>query len=167
MQYVVFKTARGYFGLVARGRRLVATVMPQPAGKARKAIAEAWPDAVEDPDLMPRLRRQVVDYYAGKSVRFSADLDLSEVPEFRAHVLEACRKIPYGETASYADLARAVGKPGAARAVGGAMANNPLPLVIPCHRVLRSDGTLGGFSTPSGVAEKRRMLSLEGAWEDG
>ena len=66
-------------------------------------------------------------------------------------------------TASYADLAGAAGNPAAVRAAGGAMAHNPLPLVIPCHRVLRSDGSIGGFSSTEGVRQKRRLLALEGA----
>ncbi|MHC4067897.1 MAG: methylated-DNA--[protein]-cysteine S-methyltransferase, partial [Planctomycetota bacterium] len=66
-------------------------------------------------------------------------------------------------TAAYADLARAAGSPNAGRAVGSAMANNPLPLIVPCHRVVRSDGTIGGFSSPQGLVLKRRLLRLEGA----
>ena len=105
----------------------------------------------------------MTDYFAGKPTKFAVDIDFTDHPPFREAVLRACRRIPYGKTASYADLARAVGKPRAARAVGTAMAHNPVPLVIPCHRVVRSDGSLGGFSTPRGVKEKKRLLLLEGA----
>ncbi len=163
MQYSVFDTEWGSFGLVARGRRLVATFLPQPARGLRRAIADRYPGAVETPDLLPRFRRQVIDYFKGKPTRFSIDIDIVDVPTFRQDVLRACRRIPFGKTASYADLARAAGKPGAARAAGSAMANNPLPLVVPCHRVVRSDGSLGGFSTPQGVRQKKRMLCLEDA----
>ncbi len=161
MQYSILETTRGSFGFVARGGRLVATFLPHPRGNVRRAIAKAHPDAVEAPALLPRFRRQVAAYFAGKPTKFAVEVDLADVPPFRRQVLEACQRIPYGKTASYGDLARAAGKPGAARAVGGAMAGNPLPLVIPCHRVLRSDGTLGGFSSPDGVKEKKRLLVLE------
>lgn len=163
MQHSIFDTAWGPFGIVARGKRLAATFLPHQGQSIRRAIASRWPDAAEAPDLLPRFRRQVIDYFAGKPTKFNVEFDLSDVPPFRQAVLATCRKIPYGKTASYADLARAVGSPGAARAVGGAMAHNPLPLVIPCHRVLRSDGSLGGFSSPNGTKEKERLLALENA----
>jgi len=163
MRYTIFDTAWGTFGFVASGKRLVATFLPQPERVIRRAVAARCPDAVETPDLLPRFRRHVIDYYKGKPTIFKAEVDLTDVPPFRQAVLRACRRIPYGKTATYADLARTVGKPGAARAVGGAMAHNPLPLVIPCHRVLRTDGSLGGFSSPRGVKEKKRLLRLENA----
>ncbi len=166
MQYSVFETAWGFFGFVTRGKRLVATFLPRRAQVIQRAISLSWSGADEAPNLLPRFRRQVINYFAGKARRFDVEIDLTELPPFRQAVLTMCRKVPYGKTASYADLARAVGKAGAARAVGGAMAGNPLPLVIPCHRVLRSDGSLGGFSSPQGTKEKKRMLILECACPD-
>ena len=80
---------------------------------------------------------------------------------FQRKVLSACRAIPYGQTASYAELAARCGSPGAARAVGNIMARNRVPLIIPCHRVLNSSGELGGFSAPGGVTTKRKLLDLE------
>lgn len=163
MRYTIFRTAWGCFGFVARGKCLISTYLPQRAEDLGPAIHDAWPEAVENREAFPRFRRQVVNYFEGKPAKFAVDVDLSEVPTFQRMVLEACGRIPYGKTASYADLARAVGKPGAARAVGGAMAHNPLPLVIPCHRVVRSDGSLGGFSSAKGIKEKKRLLHLEDA----
>lgn len=163
MTYTFVQTNWGAFGYVVRGKRLVATFLPQANRSARRAIEEGWPEAVETRDALPRFRKQVTDYFAGKAVRFTVDIDLSDLPPFRQEVLKACRRIPYGKTASYADLARAAGRPQAARAVGSAMANNPIPLVIPCHRVVRSDGSFGGFSSPGGVQEKERLLRLEDA----
>lgn len=161
MRYAIFDTAWGAFGFVEHNKRLLATFLPRARQEIKQAIRASWPDAIEASDPLPRFQRAVVDYFNGKHARFSIEIDLSSVPPFHRSVLEACRRIPYGQTASYADLARAVGKPNAARAVGGAMAHNPLPLVVPCHRVLRADGSIGGFSSTDGVDEKARLLRLE------
>ncbi|MBI4719214.1 MAG: methylated-DNA--[protein]-cysteine S-methyltransferase [Planctomycetes bacterium] len=161
-QFAIVHTSWGAFGMVVRGRRLVATFLPQTEGDLRKTIRSRCPDAIENADVLRGFQGQVLRYFEGARVRFDVEVDLEALPAFRRRVLQACRGIPHGRTASYGDLARAVGKPGAARAVGGAMASNPLPLVIPCHRVLRSDDSIGGFSSPSGIREKARMLSLEG-----
>ncbi len=163
MQFSIIKTKWGAFGTVARNDRLVATYLPMPEAELRKTIRERFPDAVETKNLLPSFRKQVIDYFNGKRMRFSVRIDLDGVSPFRAEVLRQCKKIPYGKTASYGDLAGAAGNPAAVRAAGGAMAHNPLPLVIPCHRVLRGDGSLGGFSSTEGVRQKRRLLALEGA----
>lgn len=163
MHYRILDTPWGAFGIVCRGQRLLATHLPAPRSYLTRRIKRDWPAAVETDDLLPGFARQVVDYFDGATPRFRVDLDLSDHTPFRQTVFEQCRRIPYGQTASYADLARAAGRPGAARAVGSTMANNPLPLVVPCHRVLRSDGTIGGFSSPEGVRQKERLLRLEDA----
>lgn len=164
MRYVVFDTEWGAFGFVEAERRLLATFLPRTRRETVQAIRSSWPQAVETADLLPRFQRAVVDYFDGRRTQFSVEVDVRRLPPFHQSVLEACRRIPYGQTASYADLARAAGKPNAARAVGGAMARNPLPLVVPCHRVLCSDGRIGGFSSARGVDEKTRLLRLEGVW---
>ena len=88
-------------------------------------------------------------------------VDLSRQPAFRRRVQEACRRIGYGRTLTYAELAQRVRSPGAARAEGSAMSQNPVPHMVPCHRVVRGDGGLGGFSAPSGVALKAQLLAME------
>lgn len=93
---------------------------------------------------------------------FDGPIDLSGVSPFGQAVLAACRAIPRGEVRTYADLARAIGKPGAARAVGTALKNNPVPLLIPCHRVVRGDGVIGQFNM-GGPEVKKRLLQMEGA----
>ncbi len=108
-----------------------------------------------------RLRRQLTRYFAGERVRFDVPLDLSDGTVFQRAVWRACARIPSGETRSYADLARMAGRPGAARAVGNAMHTNPVPIVVPCHRVIKSDGSLGGYG--SGVSLKKKLLRIEGA----
>lgn len=93
----------------------------------------------------------------------SVRLDLRAVSEFERQVYDAARVIPPGATTTYGALATRIGHPGGARAVGRALGRNPVPLIVPCHRVLAADGKLGGFSAPGGVALKARLLALEGA----
>ena len=112
-------------------------------------------------DLLRRLSGELDRYFRGESVRFEYPLDLRRHTPFQRRILAAIRKIPYGVTRTYGEIAAAAGSPGACRAVGGAAAKNPLPLVIPCHRVVGANGRLVGFS--SGLAIKERLLRLEGA----
>jgi methylated-DNA-[protein]-cysteine S-methyltransferase len=126
------------------------------------------PREVEDQpptDLWPwvePLLGKLEEYFVGHEVDFAdVPVDLSEQPEFRRKVQLACRKIGYGQTVTYAELARRAGQPSAGRAVGSAMSHNPVPIVIPCHRVVRSDGGLGGFSAPEGISLKKRLLEME------
>ncbi len=98
---------------------------------------------------------------SGEPLEINAELDLSFATPFQREVYQTLATVPYGETWSYGELAAAIGRPGASRAVGSANANNPVPLIVPCHRVIRADGALGGFSAPGGVGLKERMLELE------
>jgi methylated-DNA-[protein]-cysteine S-methyltransferase len=113
--------------------------------------------------LAERARREVQEYLEGRRSFFSVPVDLSGLPDFQRRVLEEARRIPFGQARSYGWLARRLDSPGAARAVGTALARNPVPLIVPCHRVLRSDGGLGGYSMQGGVALKARLLALEKA----
>ena len=135
----------------------------KPAASSRRS--RITPSVIETESR--EFERAVRDYFKGRRVAFDVPLDLRAISPFRRRVLVECSKIPWGETCSYADLARAAGSPRATRAAGSAMAHNPMPLVIPCHRVLASNGGIGGFSSTNGVREKIRMLTLEGAWTDG
>ncbi len=124
------------------------------------ALAESvGPRILLAPRSLDRAARELDRYFAGALQRFSIDLDLRLSRGFRRAALERLREVPYGQTISYSALAGACGRPRAARAVGSACARNPLPIVIPCHRVLRSDGSLGGYA--GGVEAKRALLSLE------
>lgn len=104
--------------------------------------------------------RQLREYLAGRRTAFDLQPELSWVTPFRRDVLLACAAIPRGQTATYGDLARRVGRPAAFRAVGNAMRTNPVAIVIPCHRVVGSDGSLTGFG--GGLDVKRRLLEMEG-----
>ncbi len=103
---------------------------------------------------------QIEEYYQGHRQRFTLPLWLEGMSDFQVRVVRALEEVPWGKVLTYGELASRVGSPGAARAIGGAMARNPLPLVVPCHRVLASGGGLGGFS--GGLALKRALLRLEG-----
>jgi len=105
------------------------------------------------------------DYFAGQRVAFADELDLSRATVFQRGVWQLTRLIPYGETRSYGWVAERLGKAGAGRAVGQALGRNPLPVIIPCHRVVAKDGGLGGYS--GGVAEKGYLLRLESAANRG
>ncbi|ATW27229.1 methylated-DNA--[protein]-cysteine S-methyltransferase [Candidatus Formimonas warabiya] len=108
------------------------------------------------------LRNALEEYFQGKRRELDFPLDLSGLPPFQRKVLEATGKIPYGETRSYQWVAQQAGSPRACRAVGGALGKNPVPILIPCHRVVGSDGSLCGFSGPGGLDQKKRLLELEG-----
>jgi len=119
-----------------------------------------------DPGAVAPILRQLDQYFTGARRRFRLEVDLSGLPSFQRRVLEAVRSIPYGRAWSYGQVAAAVGKPGAARAVGRALAQNPVGIVIPCHRVVAADGSLHGFTAAGGLEAKRFLLELEG-WQQG
>jgi methylated-DNA-[protein]-cysteine S-methyltransferase len=148
---------------VARRDRLAATLLPDADRQRLMAtLASRWPEATLDRRLMPSLAAALADYFAGRAARFNVDIDLDDRTPFQRQVLEACRRIPPGEVVTYGQLAAQVGRPRAARAVGQAMAANPVPLVVPCHRVVAADGSLCGFSAAGGLEIKRRLLHHEG-----
>lgn len=102
---------------------------------------------------------QLEEFFAGKRTRFELALDLRALTPFQRSALEACAKIPFGETSTYGQLAREIDRPNSARAVGQAMRRNPIPIIIPCHRVLASNNTLHGYA--GGLDLKRRLLEFE------
>jgi methylated-DNA-[protein]-cysteine S-methyltransferase len=130
-----------------------------PADARRQVIAE-FPEALEEPRHFEAVARLLRQYLEGEQVEFDIPLDLFGYKAFTRQVLRETRKVPYGGLASYGTIAGRLGHPHAARAVGQALRRNPIPLVIPCHRIIRSDGTLGGFSI--GLDTKVKLLSMEG-----
>lgn len=164
MRYTSLQTEWGFVSIVASSKGVCGLRLPEPTTAGAQEWAEShWPGAESDADVARDLQRQIQRYFTGRPVAFDGDVDLSARSEFDRRVLAACRCVPYGSTITYGELARRIGRPGAARAVGGALARNPIPLVIPCHRVVAGNGALGGFSAPEGVACKRRLLDLESA----
>ena len=127
-----------------------------PQGLARETCGDPRPNA----GVLAEAARQLTEYFAGERREFALPLAPSGTP-FRLRVWAAMQAIPYGQTRSYGDLARALDS--APRAIGGACGANPIPLVIPCHRVVGAGGALGGFSGGAGCDTKRQLLALERA----
>ena len=159
--WAVFKTDWGWVAAVRSRAGIKRLSMPI---RTKRAAQAAFPTEglTRRAEVLADLAAQVRAYFEGERVQFSVGVDLSALPPFRAKVLAAARDIPFGETVTYGDLARRLGKPGAARAVGQAMAHNPVPIIVPCHRVVAAS-CLGGFSAEEGVDLKRRLLTLEKA----
>jgi methylated-DNA-[protein]-cysteine S-methyltransferase len=127
--------------------------------KVTERMRDRGIEVVEDPDRTAEVRRQLEEYFAGKRREF--DLPLSPVgTPFELAVWEELKKIPFGETRSYGEIAAALGRHGSARAVGRANGANPIPIVVPCHRVIGADGSLTGFG--GGLEAKSRLLEIEG-----
>lgn len=122
---------------------------------------------IRSDDQAAEALKQVQEYLDGKRTRFDLSLDMSRMSEFQRRVLNIALKIPRGKYLTYGDVAKAIGKPQASRAVGQALGHNPVPIVIPCHRVLGSDGSLHGYSGGGGIQTKAWLLRLEGASPPG
>jgi methylated-DNA-[protein]-cysteine S-methyltransferase len=114
------------------------------------------------PPLLEAAIMQISEYLGGKRMDFDLPIDWSMMTPFQEQVLRATDSIPYGGVSTYSEIAQKVGKPGAARAVGSAEAANPIPIVIPCHRVIGSDGKLHGYGGRGGITTKAWLLKLEG-----
>ncbi|AQQ71360.1 Methylated-DNA--protein-cysteine methyltransferase, constitutive [Limihaloglobus sulfuriphilus] len=158
-QYCVFETGWGTTGFAAFERRLTHLWLPGSIGDDMPANGFR-----KNQRLMPELRKRIVGYFDRGVMDGFCDVDiLLDKSDFARRVLLECRKLRPGETISYSALGARAGSPKAARAVGSIMANNPLPLIIPCHRVINAAGTAGGFmgSTVDTTGLKRRMLELE------
>ena len=153
---------RGYVAATARG--VVGVALP---GRSEDVfLAElaggVSPRVLESPGRLDEVRRELDEYFAGRRTRFDLPLDWSLVtPGFYGRVLRQTAKLPYGVTATYGEVAARAGNPRAFRAAGTALATNPIPLVVPCHRVLRAGGVLGNYG--GGPEMKRFLLELEGA----
>ena len=115
------------------------------------------------PEVQSILRRaasELNEYFGGQRARFDVPLDWGKMALFQRAVLEATATVPFGHLETYAGIARKIGKPGATRAVGNALGRNPIPVIVPCHRVIRSDATIGGYT--GGLGIKHRLLAIEG-----
>jgi methylated-DNA-[protein]-cysteine S-methyltransferase len=140
------------------------TVVCSANGIVRLEFGETSPDPLASPDSYSQHAcQQLLEYFNRERTGFDIPFDLLSLPAFQQEVLRLTCTIPYGETRTYGDLAQIVGTGSDARAVGVALATNPIPIFIPCHRVISSDGKLKGYSGPGGLETKAWLLQLEGA----
>ena len=170
--FTLFETPIGLCGLAWGEQGLVGAQLPEARpGAAWDRLRRRYPDAVEASPPPPSIQRtieRINDLLAGgRDDLVDVELDFSIVSPFNRRVYEIARAIAPGQTLTYGQIAKAISQtgddPGAARAVGKALGENPWPIVVPCHRVLGADGKMGGFSANGGVATKRRILEIEGA----
>jgi methylated-DNA-[protein]-cysteine S-methyltransferase len=150
----------GWVGILASERGLVATTLPQHSVEETEQLLDnRLNQATRSSSRLAGLVERFKLYFKGEKVTFHDELDLSEATPFQCNVWQSTRLIPYGETRSYLWLAIQIGRPEAVRAVGQALGRNPLPIIVPCHRVVASNGGLGGFS--GGIEMKKHLLNLE------
>jgi methylated-DNA-[protein]-cysteine S-methyltransferase len=163
--YTLFETAIGHCGIAWNAHGIVALHLPEPTPHettARLLRRAGDAEKASPPTEVQHAIDAITALMSGDSVDLRAiPLDMEGIPPFHRKVYEFARGISPGETRSYGEIAKAVGSPGAARAVGQAMARNPYPIVVPCHRVLAAGGKSGGFTANGGIDTKRRMLAIE------
>ena len=159
----VVETELGWVAIWGEGRVIQGIVFGQRSDRAAMAAAHKKSATRLTRDRWhPELAERLVAYAAGVPDDFaSIEIDLAHLTEFSARVVRQCRRIGYGQTSSYGRLAAAAGSPGAARAVGTVMSGNRYPIIVPCHRVLNANGSLGNYSGPEGMRMKARLLQLE------
>lgn len=168
--YTVFDSEIGPCGIAWGPRGIVGLQLPEGSADATRArLVRRFPEAnqASPPADVQAAIDGIVVLLRGETVDLGfIALDLDDTPDFERRVYEAAREIPVGATATYGDIARLIGEPGAARAVGQALGANPFPIVVPCHRVLAADGKAGGFSAHGGIEMKFRILAIEKARRD-
>lgn len=163
----VFETALGFVGIAWSEDGLIRLSLFQRDRAAVERRMERLEfvggDVADGPGWVAALVADIRAYAEGEPVDFSAvPVDLAGVDDFRRAIYDTARRLGFGETTTYGELAGRAGHAGLSRETGQALGSNPVPLVIPCHRILAAGGRIGGFSAPGGAATKQRMLALEG-----
>lgn len=156
----------GRFGLAVGSRGIVSILLPNAVERRDRELGRLAPGGyqlVDDTAGMAEARAQLNAYFDGDRQEFDVPLDLRGTP-FQCAVWEAVLQVPYGETTTYGEIARRIGKPGMARPVGSANGANPIPIIVPCHRIIGSNGNLTGYG--GGLDLKRALLKLEGVPTD-
>ena len=161
--FQTMNTTIGWCAIAGRGEQVCAITMGhRSADNAGRAIVKTLGAEIRRAAWNRRLAERMITALEGEPDEFrDVEIDFSRLTPFARRVAAACRRIGWGRTRSYGELAAVAGFPGAARAVGHVMATNRTPLLVPCHRVVASGGRLGGFSAPQGTKLKRRLLDLE------
>jgi methylated-DNA-[protein]-cysteine S-methyltransferase len=161
--YTIFQVKPGWMGLVGNKNGLQRIFLPGlKKQELKERITSEFPESTENPGLWERSQKQFIEYFSGKRTWFDLPLDLSAATPFQKKVYALLSRVPFGEVCTYRWLAQKIGNPKALRAVGLANAKNRWPLLIPCHRVVGSNGFLTGFSAPGGLDLKALLLRLEG-----
>jgi methylated-DNA-[protein]-cysteine S-methyltransferase len=158
-------TSIGVCGLVAGARGLRRVVLPVgTAGRMERLLRRVYPGVRRDHRRCGGAAAAVRAFFRTGRMTRPGSLDFGAASPLERAVYDAMRRTRAGDLLTYGVLARRIGRPRAPRAVGRALGRNPFPLIVPCHRVVRSDGSLGGYSCPGGPGLKRRLLELESAW---
>jgi methylated-DNA-[protein]-cysteine S-methyltransferase len=161
----LFETDLGFGGVIAGDKGIVEVFLPF-TGENKYLLTGRLkllhPFAVTENRVTKEAAMLLQRYFAGELVSFDVPIDLSRFTQFQNEVYGAVSKIPYGSVKSYGEIAALIGRPRAARGVGSAMARNPLPIIIPCHRVVGSSGDLTGYSAAGGINSKKWLLHMEG-----
>ena len=164
--FAVFDTAVGDCGIAWSDRGVIGFQLPEGDAQAmrrRMATVFSAAESVPPPDIQTAIDA-VVRLMHGDRVDLNfIQLDMDSLPEFHQRVYQVARLIPPGATLTYGEIAQRLGDPGSARAVGQALGRNPIPVIVPCHRVMAAGGKTGGFSAPGGAATKLNLLAIEGA----
>ncbi len=166
LSYTLVQSQFGEIGIVwkseDRNAKIIHVFLPKPGKKMKQVIRKVYPYVASgSASIIDKICRKFRRYLEGKPIGFPLDnIALEQLYNFQKKVLLLERQIPYGQVSTYGRLAHKLGHPGAARAVGRALARNPFPIIIPCHRTIKSDGSLGGFG--GGLKLKRQLLELEG-----
>ena len=160
--YHLFDTELGVCGIAWSDDGVTRFQLPTSGHEATRRLAKGAATSAPPPDIADAIS-QSRSYFGGAEPDFSAvPLDLGDVDQFRRQIYDVLRTVGWGKTLTYGELAARIGAEGGAQAVGQAMGKNPIPLIIPCHRVLAAGGKIGGFSAPGGSATKEKLLAMEG-----
>jgi methylated-DNA-[protein]-cysteine S-methyltransferase len=164
--HAVLETVIGFMGIAWSEKGLIRLCLPERSRETveRRLLRHGGvSSATAQPPWVVELIAAIKAYAAGEDIDFSAvPVDLDGVDDFRLAIYDAARKLSFGETTTYGELAKTAGHAGLARETGAALGSNPVPLVIPCHRILAAGGKIGGFSAPGGSITKEKMLAMEG-----
>lgn len=160
ISYIISQSKLGYFLVAMTHKGICALKLGDDRGELEKLLYAQFNQAKIEPNQFthPEWIEEITNYTAGKSTSLNLPLDI-QGSTFQMQVWQALQKIPPGETRTYTDIAKVIGKPNAVRAVGSACGANPVALVIPCHRIVRSDGGLGGYEW--GLERKKKLLAQE------